>query len=127
MPACVEQDFQKKVPVSLSYKFIMKLGKFCLLAGILSFYNERFVHFFISGHPVFQVGFFRLRLAADKRPIGLVDFSVAKHGIEPLQGFGCLGEYGDSADRPVDSVGNAEIDLAGFGVPLGYESLVLVT
>ena len=53
-----------------------------------------------------------------------MDLSFAEHLVETLQRFGGLGEHAEAADRPVEPVGEAQEDLAGFFVAPGDEGLV---
>ena len=74
--------------------------------------------------PPFQAAFRRRGLRTAEGPVGLVDLSFAEHLVETLQRFGGLGEHAEAADRPVEPVGEAQEDLAGFFVAPGDEGLV---
>ncbi len=69
--------------------------------------------------------FLRFGSGADQCPVEFMDIRFTEHGIEALEGLGCLGENGDSAYRTVEAVRETHKDLAWLGVTLGYECLVL--
>ncbi len=68
---------------------------------------------------------FRLGLGADQCPIEFMDVRFTEHGVETFEGLGGLGEDGYAADGTVEAVWEAHEDLAGLGIALGYERLVL--
>ena len=53
-----------------------------------------------------------------------MDTAVPEHRGQPFERLGCFREYDNAADRSVKTVRNADENLSGLSVPLGYERLV---
>ena len=56
-------------------------------------------------------------------PVGLMDFAVAKHIVEPCQGLGGFCEYDQAGHRPVKSVSDPQKHIARLGVSFFEPSL----
>lgn len=78
----------------------------------------------VFDQPVLQMTFGRFRLVATECPIGFVRSAVTENHTQPTQCLAGLGEYADSAYRPVQTVGDTQEHLPGLVVACGYECLV---
>ena len=125
-------DFQKIISVSRFQKAVIQLGEFRITESRRFFLialgdDIAFVLLFIANQPIFQMPLLRCGSGTRESPILLVNLAIPEHCRKPFKGLGRLGQYDNSAYRPVESVRYAKEYLAGFRVPLSDESLVRVS
>jgi hypothetical protein len=114
VPSREEFHFQEMVPFRVGDMAVTQSGQFGLRSGLSGY--ETLVQAFIALHPVFQQAFFFGRCRAAKGKVCLVNLPVAKHGVQPFKGFGCLGEDAKPAYGPVQAVRDSQENVSRFGV-----------
>ena len=117
MPARVQFYFQEEIALCGLDEGVFKTGFLAALGDI------GFVLRLVPDKKVCEDVGFPGRFFGREGPVGLMDFSLSEHVVQPLQGFGSFGKERNAAHRPVQPMRNAHEYLSRLFVPLGDEGL----